>query len=143
MKLIKVFSFFALSGFLLSACSSSTGVTNISLKKSSIYNTDWKLLNEDNELVKGFNGEYVNLTIDEPTLNSNGYAGCNKFSSTISITEENNISFGPVTSTEMSCPSYRIEDSYLNLLKNVNRYEIKKNEMFLYKNNILLLKFIN
>lgn len=142
MKLIKVLSIFALSSLIFSSCSSSSGATNVTIKKASIFQSDWKLIGEDNTLIKGFNGENVTLVMNETDFNVNGYAGCNRFSSTL-ITDDNNIHFGPIMSSKMACPSSKVEANYLKLLKDVNRYEVKGNEMYLYKNNMLLLKFIH
>jgi heat shock protein HslJ len=140
MKFVKVFSILALSSMFITSCSS-TSATNINIKKISIYNSDWKLINDDNILVRGFNRENVTLNINDNTFNVSGFAGCNNYTSTIT-TDNDKIKFGPIASTKIICPNYKIEDSFLDLLDDVNRYEIKGSELYLYKNNILLFKFI-
>lgn len=142
MKLVKVLSIIALSGMLFNSCSTSTQITNLNVKKTSLYSTNWNLIGEDNTLIKGFNGENVSITFDEQHHSVNGYAGCNRFSSSL-IIDEANLKFGPIASSEMACPNSKAETNFLKLLKEVNRFEIKGKELYLYKNNILLLKLIN
>ncbi len=142
MNLVKGLSVFALSCLFLNSCSTSTSqATNINVKKVSLYNADWKLLKDDATLVKGFNNENVTININDKTFNVTGFAGCNNFASTITV-DDDKLKFSPVTSTEIICPNYKIEDAFLDLLDDVNRYEIKGNELYLYKNNVLLFKFI-
>jgi len=141
MKLVKVLSVFALSTLLFNACSTNIPKgSNVNIKKDvSINNTSWKLVEED-EIVKGFNGEDVHLTITENGTKVNGFAGCNRFSTETVLSAEN-ISFSPIASTKMLCPTIKTEDSFLALLEDTNRYEIKGNELYFYKGNMLLLKF--
>lgn len=142
MKLVKVLSIIALSGMLFSSCSTSTQITNLNVKKTPFYTTKWNLVGEDNTLIKGFNGENVSISFDEQQHTANGYAGCNHFSSSL-IIDETVVKFGPIASTKMACPSSKVEDSFLKLLKEANRFDIKGKELYLYKNNILLLKLID
>lgn len=142
MKLVQVLSVFALSSLLLSACSiSGPSTTILNNKKSSLYDTNWKLLEED-EVVKGFNANDVSLQIDANEFKVSGYAGCNNYQTTATL-DNGSIKFGPIASTNMLCPDAKIERSFLNVLDDVNRYEIKGNELYLYKGNMLLLKFRN
>ena len=142
MKLVKVLSVFALSSLLFTACSTSAPSTTIlNNKKSSLYNSEWKLVDDENTVVKGINGEAVFIKIENNEFKVNGYAGCNLFHSDATL-DGTNIKFGPIGSTKMRCPDSRIEDSFLNVLDDVNRYEIKGNELYFYKGNMLLLKFV-
>lgn len=142
MKLVKVLSVFALSSLMFSACSTSGPATTIlNNKKSSLYNSQWKLVDDENTVVKGINGDDVFITIENNEFKVNGYAGCNLFHTDASL-DGNNVKFGPIASTKMRCPDSRIEDSFLGVLDDVNRYEIKGNELYFYKGNMLLLKFV-
>lgn len=142
MKLLNVFTIFAFSGLLLTACStSSSSVGIINKNKSSLYNTNWKLV-EDEEIVKGYNSEDVYFSIDRNEFKVTGYGGCNNFNTAVAL-DGNAIKFSPIASTKMLCPTSNIEDSFLNILKEVTRYEIKENVLYLYKGNLLLLKFKN
>ena len=142
MKLVKVLSIIALSGMLFSSCSTSTQITNLNVKKTPFYNTAWKLTGEDNTLIKGFNSEYVSIKFDEQNNSVTGYAGCNHFSSSL-IIDESTLKLGPIASTKMACPKSKVEDNFFKLLKEANRFDIKGKELYLYKNNILLLKLID
>lgn len=144
MKLVKVLSVFALSGLLLTACSTSTGASTgynvLSKSKSSLTNTQWNLVEED-EIVKGFNGDNVQITITEDGK-LNGYAGCNQIFSE-GVLNGSSIKFDLIGGTKMLCPSNKTEESFTSILKSVDRYEIKGNELYFYKGNMLLLKFKN
>ena len=138
---VKSVSVLSLITLLSYSCSTSTGAKNVTIKKTSLANTEWKLLTEDNQLVKGFNGENVTLTIDINTNKAKGFAGCNMYQTNVNI-NQNQIVFNEVTSTDVTCPNYKIENSFMQLLDDANRFEVRGNELYLYKNNILLFKFI-
>lgn len=142
MKLVKGLAIFVFSSLVLNSCfSSSASTTVVNKNKSMLYNTTWKLV-EDNEVVKGFNQADVSLTIDPNEFKVSGYAGCNNFNTTAEL-DNGSIKFGPIISTKILCPNSKTEQNYLSVLDDVNRYEIKGNELYFYKNNILLLKFKN
>lgn len=144
MKLVKVLSVFAFSGLILTACSTSTGATtgyNVSSnKKLTLSDTQWNLL-EDDELVKGFNGDNVHISITEDGKLS-GFAGCNQIFSE-GVIDGSKITFDVIGGTKMLCPSMKIEESLTSMLRSVDRYEVKGNELYFYKGNLLLLKFKN
>lgn len=144
MKLVKVLSVFAFSGLILTACSTSTGATtgyNVSSnKKLTLSDTQWNLL-EDDELVKGFNGDNVHISITEDGKLS-GFAGCNQIFSE-GVIDGSKITFDVIGGTKMLCPSIKIEESLTSMLRSVDRYEVKGNELYFYKGNLLLLKFKN
>ncbi|HEY4539042.1 MAG TPA: META domain-containing protein [Faecalibacter sp.] len=143
MKLVKVVSVFTLSCLLFTACSTSGSATSIlNHKKSSLYGSEWKLVDDENSIVKGFNGENVSLKIDPNDFKVSGFAGCNQYHSEAAA-DGNSISFAPVGSTKMLCPEAKSEAAFLGVLDDVNRYEIKGNELYFYKGNMLLLKFVN
>ena len=142
MKLVKILSIIALSGMLFNSCSPSTQITNLNVKKTPFYTTSWKLIGEDNTLIKGFNSENVSIKFNEQSNSVNGYAGCNQFTSTL-IIDEAIVKLGPIVSTKMACPMSKVEDNFLKLLKEANRFDIKGKELYFYKDNILLLKLID
>ena len=144
MKLVKVYSIVVLSTLLFSACTSSkvSTATNVTPKtKSNLYTTEWKLVEDDN-YVKGFRGDNVNLTIEDNSFKVTGYAGCNSYFTDATI-NGSAIKFNPIGRTKMSCPSLKVENSFINMLEAVNRFEVKGNELYFYKDNMLLLKFKN
>jgi heat shock protein HslJ len=57
-----------------------------------------------------------------------GNGGCNHISSTYSL-EKKEIHFNDVIATKMSCPDIAFETTFLNTLKDVDRYEIDGNQM--------------
>ena len=71
-----------------------------------------------------------------------GFGGCNDYSGTFAQGDEDSLSFSLVNSTDAYCEKASFdESSYLSLLRQVNRYERYTNELLLYKDKILLLKF--
>ena len=142
MKLVKVLSVFALSGLLLSGCSTSTGASagyNVTTKTSSSLNdTQWNLIEED-EMIKGFNGDNVHITISEDGKLT-GFAGCNQIFSE-GVINGSEIKFDLIGGTKINCPMMKSEEYLTKTLSSVNRYEIKGNELYFYKGNLLLLRF--
>ena len=140
-KVVKVLSLIGLTSLVLASCSTTGPSTTIINRnnKSALYNSTWKLV-EDGEVVKGLNNQDVSLVINNDDFKVTGFAGCNHFNTSAEL-NSNQIKFGPVASTKMSCPNSATENSFLSVFDKVDRYEIKGNELFLYKGNLLLLQF--
>lgn len=140
-KVIKVLSVIGITSFILASCSTTGPSATIINRnnKSTLYNSTWKLV-EDSEVVKGLNDQEVSLIIDNEEFKVTGFAGCNHFNTTAEL-NNNQIKFGPIASTKMLCPNSSTEDAFLSVLDKVDRYEIKGNDLYLYKGNLLLLQF--
>lgn len=137
MKLSKVIFGFALVGISIVSCTQQQSVTLKS--KTSIQNTEWNLLH-DNEVVKGLYDKNVTLSFDNLNNSIAGFAGCNTYSAEIESTGEV-MKFINVTSAEMLCPHSATEQAFMDVLDDVDRYQVQGKELYLYKGNILLLKF--
>ena len=73
-----------------------------------------------------------------------GYAGCNRFSGTYKVTENNKINFGRLMATKMYCKDkMEIENGTIKAISLVSYYTITNDILTLYdENNTLLIKAI-
>lgn len=147
---ILLFSFF----FVVLACSapkriaSGGGSTSSPTKPSStfpvpslnpIFDSKWLL--SDAEKIS--DDIFIQFRNKEGKQSLNGNASCNRYSGEVSIQKNGKIDFpASMTTTKMSCENLQEERNYLALLSECNRYQLQGNELRLYKNKILLLRFV-
>ncbi len=122
------------------SCASSENVNQeISLP---LENTKWilKILNGKKIFTPESNKE-IYIRFSTAGKRVNGYAGCNTFSGTYSK-DKNNISIGPLASTEMFCESMMdIENELLKTIGNTKKYKIKGKYLQLYDSERIIAKF--
>jgi len=107
-----------------------------------LYNTKWvlkKIYNNGKE-------ETVNtkafIRFDREKGSAGGNGSCNSFGSNATITGQE-VSFKNIFSTKMYCEQVQqIENNFLGSLEKINRYEIKDDSLFLYRDKQLLLQFV-
>ncbi|MXV38535.1 META domain-containing protein [Flavobacteriaceae bacterium Ap0902] len=100
----------------------------------------WNLQDED-QTALGIGNNPITLIFDPTSRESiSGFAGCNNYGGNIEG-DNGYITFKDIYSTKMSCPTLNEEDNYLNLLEKVNRFEVVRNDLYLYKDKLLLLHF--
>lgn len=90
----------------------------------SITDRDWVLvsLGERSSPI-GAKDQPITLRFEASTSRAVGFAGCNRFNSTYTLTA-NTVSFGPVAATRMSCgDADEIERSFLATLSTIKTYE--------------------
>lgn len=118
------------------SCATHTATT----KKMSDLEGVWNLQNEGKTTL-GIGNNPVTL-IYEPSSSDNisGFSGCNNYGGKIKG-ENGFIQFSNIYSTKMACPNLDLEGDYLDLLNQVDRFEIKRNDLYLYKGKLLLLHF--
>lgn len=140
MKISTIFCATLLATFVATSCSTNSNVAKLKAKPEvSISNQEWFLVG-DNDIVKGLYDKNISIVIDESSSKVSGFSGCNTFNATFTKTN-GIISFVNFSETKMACPNLKAEQDFLSVMKNVNRYEISGKELFLYKGNILLMKF--
>ena len=101
--------------------------------KNQLQNVQWVLNNHN-----GSNKAYLIFHQN----NFSGFGGCNRINGHYIENQSNNIQINYIISTKKYCSSTSpAEFSFLKLLRNSNRYEIKGNNLFLFRDKILLLKF--
>ncbi len=128
-----------LASLFLSSCK--TGVVgDFNQVKALIENNTW-LLQDENGTVVSYNNQEVSMSfINDNGLQAVGFAGCNRYFSTVTLLPES-MKFGNPGSTMMACPEMGGEQAFLDLLGQVNTYEVSGNELKLFQDKILLLRF--
>lgn len=115
----------------LASCSS-VATTKAGSKQPAIAGTHWVL------------GENVKGTA--PTLNVEagkitGNAGCNNyFGELIMNTSNGSFSAGNVGSTKKMCENMSVEQNFLQMLSQANKYVVNGSTLELYRDNLLLMK---
>lgn len=130
----KVLSILAF-GLILVSCGS---VANSKLGKTqaSIKNIEWQLSGE-----KVGDSRTPTLRIENDRLSGN--AGCNNYFSQIQLDEATG-SFDTknIGATKMACPNMDVEQNFFKMLNEANKYISDGNTLELYKDNLLLMKFV-
>lgn len=89
-----------------------------------------------------FNGKSVGINFDGDRVY--GYSGCNNFTGTYVLGGGQAIRFNPLASTKMMCMDNKAnftERDFYSKLAQVNRFEIRKGNLYLYAQGRLLLRF--
>lgn len=130
-----------ISGLILSSCDSLKSTKDFGIVKKAILSNTW-LLQDENGAVVSYNGENVSMEFAQEgsSYRASGFAGCNRYFSTVNL-QPDQISFSAPGATLMACPEMEGEEAFLSLIPMVNNYEIAGNELKLYKDKILLLRF--
>lgn len=135
----KIIGLLIVSTLFLTACKTSP-VTDFNSVKQMIESNTW-LLQDENGTVVSYNNQEVSMNFDRTNgLQAVGFAGCNRYFSTVTLLPES-IKFGQAGSTMMACPEMEGEQAFLDLLSQVNAYEVSNNELKLFQNKILLMRF--
>lgn len=106
----------------------------IGKRQASLVNTKWTLVEN------GISTKAPTLNIETNRISGN--SGCNNYFSDVVLNAENgNFVSGNIGATKMACNNMSVEQNYLDLLQQVNKYVVNKEVLELYKDNLLLLKF--
>lgn len=107
--------------------------SKVGSSQANIANTKWNLV--DN--VKGM----------KPTLNVeagklNGNSGCNNYFGELSLDPTaGNFSVKNVGSTRKACDNMEVENNFLKMLNEADKYVVTANTLELYRGKLLLMKF--
>ncbi|KIA90669.1 META domain-containing protein [Kaistella jeonii] len=124
--------FLALFAVATFASCSTMSSSKVGGAQANISNTHWTLA--DN--VKG----------KKPTLNIEagkitGNAGCNNYFGELSLDPTaGNFMTKNVGATKMACDNLQVENQFLSMLNEANKYVVSGNTLELYKGNLLLMK---
>ena len=88
------------------------------------------------QLSGGRRDAYLNFDAGRKRFTGNG--GCNQISGGYTL-GKNDIHFEEVISTKMSCEDIAFENSFLSNLNNVDRYEVRGNDLLLKRRREVLL----
>lgn len=104
-------------------------------KQVSVANTQWLLVN-------GNVGSSKTPTLILEKDKVSGNAGCNNYFGELSMEPNSgSISIKNLGATRMACDNMLVENNYLSMLEKVNKYIQDGENLELYKDNLLLLKF--
>ena len=88
------------------------------------------------QLSGGRRDAFISFEDREKKFSGNG--GCNQINGTYAL-DKQDIKFGQVVSTKMSCEDIAFEGTFLDLLSKVDRFEQKGNELLLKRKKEVLL----
>lgn len=88
------------------------------------------------QLSGGRRDAFLSFEINEKKITGNG--GCNQINGSYTL-DKKEIHFGPVTSTKMSCEDIAFENTFLDLLSKVDRFEQKGDDLLLKRKKEVLL----
>lgn len=127
------------AGLFILSCKTSP-VANFSKIQQVIETNTW-VLQDENGNAKGFNGQDVTMKfLQENGMQAVGFAGCNNYFAKVDLLPDR-ITFSQPGSTMMACPEMESEQAFLDLLTQVNGYEVAGSELRFFQNKILLLRF--
>lgn len=131
--------FLVITSLFLSSCKTSP-VADFGKVKALIESSTW-LLQDENGTVVSYNDQEVSMNfINDNGLQAVGFAGCNRYFSAVTLLPES-MKFANPGSTMMACPEMDGEKAFLDLLTQVNTYEVSGNELKLFHDKIVLLRF--
>jgi copper homeostasis protein (lipoprotein) len=79
----------------------------------------------------GLTGEAPTLMFDQLQSRVSGFAGCNRYFGAFRISADGGIRISNIGSTKMACDDMRLERDFLAALENVDRFEVKDDQLFL------------
>ena len=79
---------------------------------------------------------FINFEVDQKKFRGNG--GCNQVNGNYSV-EKNTIRFSDLISTKMSCDDIAFENTFLSTLADVDRYEVKGDDLLLKRKRETIL----
>ncbi|WP_407430196.1 META domain-containing protein [Arcticibacter sp.] len=130
MKISSAIATIILGLFIFSACASRKPAPD----SQSLTSQKWTLLSAG-DLDAGSSGAFMEL--DTAPGEVRGKAGCNGFGGNYT-SEGNKLQFGGLMGTKMACPALDVENAFFRALEATERYEIRKDSLFLYQGDKLL-----
>ena len=126
-----IISMFA--GAVLASCTAASSSTSkVGKAQPSIANSQWVLA----ETVKG---KTPTLNLENGKLTGN--AGCNNYFGEVVLDPSiGGFTAGRVGATKMYCDNMSVEDNFLKVLGEANRYVVSGTTLELYKDSLLLMK---
>lgn len=111
---------------------------------ATLENTVWNLIELDGkafEMPVSAKRVYIQLKGNDEEQNLSGFAGCNSMGGHYSAPGDHAIVFEPI-STRMFCEdTMELENAFIKMLTEADRYQIEGRQLLLYKGDLLLGKF--
>ena len=124
--------FIALLAVLFINSCSTMNSSKVGKSQPNLNNTSWRLADQ----VKG---KSPTLVVEGVKLTGN--AGCNNYFGELNLDPTaGNFSVKNVGSTRMSCDNMEVENTFLKMLNEADKYVVTGTVLELYKGNLLLLK---
>lgn len=130
MKISSAIATIILGLFIFSGCASRKAPSD----STSLTSQQWMLISAGG-VDAGSSGAYIQFGTAEAEVR--GKAGCNGFGGNYTA-EGNNLKLGGLMGTKMACPELAVENAFFRALEATERFEIKKNKLFLYQGDKLL-----
>jgi heat shock protein HslJ len=136
---MKMISFISAGIFIVSAaCMMQKPATG---NPDNLYDIKWSLKNIYDSLDSHQVNTKAFIRFDKIKQSAGGNGSCNSFGSNATVSP-GKVSFKGIFSTKMYCEAVQdIENSFFRNLEKVNRFEIKKDSLYLFDGNKLLLNF--
>ncbi|CAM1334812.1 META domain-containing protein [Tenacibaculum aestuariivivum] len=136
------FKFISILVFFLTGIISCNFNNNKNLVSNSLH---WKYSGKQvkGKFVKAGKEAYIDLHFNNEG-NLGGRAGCNRYSCSFTENKQNpSITLSNIALTKMMCPEelMKQEASYISLLKNITKKEVKQGELYLYTSDTDYLVF--
>lgn len=130
---------------LLTACSANTGGTGArasAAPEPSLTGVEWQLVELDGKPAGfGANGKPATLMLDGTTFRASGYAGCNQFSGTYTLSGAS-LTFGSLAMTRMYCQQGQaLEDAYAKALASTTGQRVVHGRLELLSGTAVVAQF--
>lgn len=132
----------ALATLLVAACHHGAGETSSPAPAPAIEGIEWKLVDLNGKAAgKGADGQPATLTLTAAGTRANGYAGCNRFFGSYTLTGSA-LKFGLLGMTRMACPgSDTLETSYTKALAATTSQRLTKGKLELLAGSVVVARF--
>lgn len=126
--------FLALSAALVITSCTATSGAKVGTAQPALLGTEW-VLAED------VNSEQPTMLVEAGKISGN--SGCNNYFSNSFMSNQKSGDFAAsnIGSTRKACINMSVENNFLNMLQEANKYIVNGTTLELYKDKILLLKF--
>ncbi len=114
---------------------------NNEAKESSLYDTKWFLVKiHQGPAIEDITAKKAYINFNKEKNNAGGNGSCNMFGGTLAV-DGDKLSITQIIATKMYCEGVQqTEDSFFIQLEKANRYELKNDKLFLYRDQELLLE---
>ena len=110
--------------------------------KFALAKTHWKLIELSGKKVKQKGKKDFFIQLNSKDGKFHGYAGCNNFNGNYAMPKSFEISFSNIASTMLACPNMDLESKLMEILAEVDSYNITGNMLRLKKaKGTVLAKF--
>jgi len=105
--------------------------------------THWMMTDESGVIKTVKNKEAKPLTLYFSSFQNTykAFLGCNTIQGRINLKKRGEITFLKGRATNMTCMDMSYEKAFIEMIHQVNRYQIDRDILYLYKDKILLMSF--